>query len=147
MTIRQATTDDLDLVVPLFDDYRQFYGRVSDLALARSFLAERLLHQQSVILLAFDVQQRAVGFTQLFPSFSSASAARIFILNDLFVVPEMRRRGFGSALLQEAAEFARAASAVRLQLSTAATNETAQAVYEREGWRRDQTFHVYHFPL
>ena len=85
MNIRQATLDDLGAIVPLFDGYRQFYGQPSDPALARSFLSERLIHHQSVVFIALDAQQQAIGFTQLFPSFSSVSAARIFILNDLFV--------------------------------------------------------------
>ncbi len=147
MNTRRATPDDLDELVPLFDGYRQFYGQPSDLALARSFLSERLAHDQSVIYLAFDDEQRALGFTQLFPSFSSVSAARLFILNDLFVHPNARGRGVGAALLRVAADFGRAAKAVELELSTATTNKTAQALYEREGWRRDQDFHVYRLPL
>ena len=147
MNIRRATLDELDQLVPLFDGYRQFYGRPSDLALARSFLSERLTHSQSVIFLAFDDQERAIGFTQLFPSFSSTSAARLFILNDLFVHPDARRSGVGSALLRAAADFGRAASAVELELSTATSNKTAQALYEREGWQRDQDFHVYRLLL
>lgn len=147
MNIRRATLDDLDRLVPLFDGYRQFYGQPSDLALARSFLSERLVRSQSVIFLAFDDQERAIGFTQLFPSFSSTSAARLFILNDLFVRPDARRSGAGSALLRAATDFGRAAGAVELELSTAATNNTAQALYDREGWQRDQDFHVYRLRL
>lgn len=146
MNIRQAISDDLDKLVPLFDGYRQFYGRPSDPALARSFLSERLAHDQSVIFLAFDDEQRAIGFTQLFPSFS-VSAARLFILNDLFVHPDARRSGAGSALLRAAADFGRSAQAVELELSTATSNSSAQALYEREGWRRDEEFHVYRLLL
>ena len=88
-------------------------------------------------------EQRAIGFTQLYPSFSSISAARLFILNDLFVSPDARRSGAGSALLRAAADFGRAANAVELELSTAMSNHGAQALYEREGWQRDQEFFVY----
>ncbi len=147
MNIRQATLADLDKLVPLFDGYRQFYGQPSNPALARSFLSERLARSQSVIFLAFDAEQRAIGFTQLFPSFSSISAARLFILNDLFVSPDARRSGAGAALLRAAADFGRANNAVELELSTAITNKGAQALYEREGWQRDQDFYVYRLPL
>ncbi|MEO8043465.1 MAG: GNAT family N-acetyltransferase [Spartobacteria bacterium] len=147
MNIRQATLDDLDQLVPLFDSYRQFYKQPSDLALARSFLRERLTRAESVIFLAFDDQQRAIGFTQLYPSFSSVLAARLFILNDLFVHPDARRSGAGVALLHAAADFGRAEHAVELELSTAVTNHAAQALYEREGWRRDQDFYVYRLGL
>src|SRR5437016_5524735 len=96
--IRRATLADLDVVVPLFDQYRQFYRQPSDPERAYEFLRERLERSQSVILLAFD-NTAAIGFTQLYPSFSSGAMAPIFILNDLFVSSEARRRGMGSALL------------------------------------------------
>lgn len=145
--IRQATVEDLELLVPLFDGYRQFYGQVSDLTLARVFLFDRFIHRQSAIFLAFDGQQRAVGFTQLFPSFSSVSAARIFILNDLFVSPEARGKGVGKTLLRAAADFGRATQVVRLELTTAETNLAAQTLYEQEGWHRSGGFLTYERPL
>ena len=89
----------------------------------------------------------AIGFTQLYPSFSSGAMARIFILNDLFVAPEARQRGVGSALLQAAAQYGRRIGAVRLVLSTEVTNTTAQSVYERMGWKRDTVFCVYQLAL
>ena len=73
--------------------------------------------------------------------------ARIFILNDLFVVPEARGRGAGSALLAEAADHGRRSGAVRLTLSTEVTNSTAQSLYEKLGWKRDAVFCVYQFAL
>ncbi len=147
MNVRRATLEDLDQLVPLFDSYRQFYERPSDPTLARSFLRERLAHGQSVVFLAFDEQQRAIGFTQLYPSFSSVSAARLFILNDLFIHPDARRSGAGAALLRAAADFGRAANAVEIELSTAISNHAAQALYEGEGWRRDEDFYVYRLSL
>lgn len=144
--VRQATVADLDLLVPLFDGYRQFYRQQSDPERARRFLLERFEHNQSVIFLALQ-DAEAVGFTQLYPLFSSTLLARIFILNDLFVSPESRRAGAASALLQAAAEYGKRVGAVRLGLSTEVTNETAQAVYEKLGWKRETLFRVYHLPL
>ncbi len=131
----------------MFDAYRQFYRKPSDLGLARRFLLERFQHNQSIVFLALQQDGSAVGFTQLFPSFSSASAARIFILNDLFVQPEARRKRVGSLLLAAAARFGRAVGAVRLILSTEVTNETAQALYETERWTRQTDFYVYNLAL
>src|SRR5260370_34721798 len=147
VAVRQATIFDLDLIAPLFDAYRQFYRKPSDLGLARRFLLERFQHNQSIVFLALQQDGSAVGFTQLFPSFSSASAARIFILNDLFVQPEARRKSVGSLLLAAAARFGRAVGAVRLILSTEVTNETAQALYETERWTRQTDFYVYNLAL
>ena len=132
--------------MPLFDAYRRFYRQPSDLRHARSFLRARLDRKESVILLALD-QSEAVGFTQLYPSFSSVSMARIFILNDLFVSPEARGKGVGSALLAAAADFGKQAGAVRLALTTETSNTVAQSVYERMGWVRDTTFYTYELTL
>ena len=147
VAVRQATIFDLDLLVPLFDQYRQFYRKLGDLELARRFLRERFEHNQSIIFVAVRGDASAVGFTQLFPSFSSASAARIFILNDLFVLPEARRKKVGAMLLSAAADYGRAVGAVRLTLSTEVTNEAAQALYEAEGWIRQTDFYAYNFGL
>jgi GNAT superfamily N-acetyltransferase len=67
----------------------------------------------------------ATGFAQLYPSFSSGSLARIFILNDLFVSPEARRCGAGIGLLQAAVDYGRRVGALRLVLSTEVSNATA----------------------
>src|SRR5579875_3465956 len=96
--IRQASILDLDSIVPLFDAYRQFYRLPSDPEGARRFLRERFENKESVIFLAL-VNGAPAAFTQLYPSFSSASMARIFVLNDLFVCPDERRQGLGAALL------------------------------------------------
>ncbi len=141
--IRQASVFDLDAIVPLFDAYRQFYGRASDPQGARAFLRERFEHGQSLILLARTGSGDAVGFTQLYPSFSSTAMARIFVLNDLFVVPDARRHRVGWQLLEAAASHARALGAVRLTLSTAVDNVVAQALYRANGWLRDDQFHVF----
>ena len=83
--IRQARVTDLDAVARLFDDYRRFYHAASNLALATAFIGERLRGQDSVILMARDGDGVALGFTQLFPSFSSVGCTRIFVLNDVSV--------------------------------------------------------------
>ena len=146
ITIRQAVLADLDAVVTLFDAYRQFYGQPSDGVAARTFLQARFEHGQSVVLLA-ESQGQAVGFTQLYPSFSSVSMARVFVLNDLFVSPTARRLGVGEALLTAAADHARQFGAVRLSLTTDVQNLPAQALYESMGWARDQKFYAYHLAL
>jgi GNAT superfamily N-acetyltransferase len=144
--VRQATVADLDLLVPLFDQYRQFYRFPSDPEGARRFLWDRFAHQESVIFLAYDGEE-AAGFTQLYPSFSSGSMARIFVLNDLFVAPASRVRGVGTALISAAAEYGRRVGAVRLVLSTELTNTTAQRLYEKTGWKRDTLFCAYQLAL
>ena len=144
--IRRADIHDLGLITPLFDLYRQFCEQASDLAEAENFLAQRLQQNESVIFLAFD-GANAVGFTQLYPGFSSVSMARTFLLNDLLVVSSHRRLGVGSLLLEAAVAHAKAEQAVRISLTTHVANATAQAVYEAQGWAREKAFLTYNFKL
>lgn len=145
--IVRATLDDLSLLVPLFDGYRQFYKQAHDPEGARRFLAEHFENETSVIFLAFRASagggRRACGFTQLYPSFSSVSLKPLWILNDLFVASDARRLGVGRALLERAREFAASTGARGLTLKTAVDNYSAQSLYESAGWKRDEQFYSY----
>ncbi len=146
LTIRQAVLADLDALVPLFDQYRRFYNKPSDPAAARAFLTARFEHGESVLFIAHDGAQ-ALGFTQLYPSFSSVSLARVFVFNDLFVLEAGRRRGIAKGLIEAAAGYAKATGAIALNLSTARNNHHAQALYHASGWERDEVYVEYSLSL
>ncbi len=139
MEIREASTTDLIDLSKLFDGYRQFYGQPSNEAEARAFIGERLARKDSVILIAVE-GKTVVGFVQLYSSFSSVAMRRIFVLNDLFVVPGARNGGVATALLERAEALASEAGAVRLTLATEITNRSAQSLYEKLGWQKDEVF-------
>jgi ribosomal protein S18 acetylase RimI-like enzyme len=143
----RATLDDLDALTPLFDAYRVFYGRPSDRGLARAFLQARLQRDESVIFIARDATCEALGFTQLYPSFSSVSAQRIWVLNDLFVTAVARHRGVARALMECARAFALQTGALRLVLETAEDNRPAQALYESLGYVRESGTRHYSLAL
>ena len=145
-SVRRAGLSDLDTLAPLFDAYRVFYRQESDLAAARAFLEKRLSQDESVVFLALQDGQ-ALGFTQLYPSFSSVSLGRIWILNDLFVDSAGRGQGVGTALLEAARQFGLETGALRLTLGTARDNLTAQRVYEAHGWQREEKFYGYDLNL
>jgi len=146
ITTRPATPGDLDALAPLFDAYRRFYGQPGDVALAGDYLHDRMERGESAILVA-QADGQLLGFCQLYPTWCSVAAARIFVLYDLFVDADARRAGVGTALMLAAQAFGRAAGAVRLDLSTARSNATAQALYESLGWRRDDVYLVYNLSL
>lgn len=145
--VRHADRADLDALAALMDAYRSFYGQPPDRRAARDFLEQRLHRGESVLLIASAIAGPALGFTQLYPSFSSVSLGRIFVLNDLFVIPEARRRGVASGLLDAAAAHAREAGALRLSLSTAVDNTAAQTLYSAKGWTRETRFHTFQLAL
>lgn len=145
LSVRQATIEDLDEVTGLFNQYRVFYKQESDLEGARRFLFDRFEHRESIIFLAIgNENNRAIGFTQLYPSFSSISMKRSWILNDLFVHEDFRRSGAAKLLLEKAKTYAKQTKAKGLGLSTAVTNEIAQKLYEQNGYKKDEEFYHYY---
>jgi GNAT superfamily N-acetyltransferase len=146
ITVRQSVLSDLDALVPLFDAYRQGYGRAGDLAAARSFLLARFDHGESEIFVAQD-GAAMIGFAQLHASFSSLSMARVLVVSDLFVDEASREQGVGTKLLAASLRYAQSLGAVRLSLSAAFKNSHFQTVYEADGWKQDEQFSVYHFPV
>jgi len=146
--VRPATLADLPVVAALFDRYRQFYEQPPALEAAATFIRARMENSESTILVAEDITATAtasgpLGFCQLYPSFCSVEIAPIFVLYDLFVTPAARGAGAGKALLRAAHDHAAAHGAKRLDLTTAKTNHTAQALYESLGWVRDEVFYAY----
>ena len=144
--IRQAVLADLDDVAFVFDQYRQFQGKASDLMACRGFLCERFDHGESVVFLAF-LDEQPVGMAQLYPSYSSTALARVFILNDLFVSVAGRRAGVATALLQAVEQYAWSFGACRVSLNVAQSNVPAQDLYHARGWTKDDAFFMFHrFP-
>jgi ribosomal protein S18 acetylase RimI-like enzyme len=146
LRIVRANVRHSPLAAPLFDAYRQFYKKKSDMKAARDFLRRRLKNGESVLFLAFSEGGRhanLVGLVHLYPTFSSLTLRRQWILSDLFVIPEARRKGVGEALMNRAREFAEETNADALLLETATDNFTAQKLYERLGYRRDEEFYRY----
>lgn len=130
----------------MFDAYRVFYGQPSDPDAARAFLDARLRRDESVVFVSRD-HDTPLGFTQLYPTFSSVAARRVWILNDLFVVPAARRRGVARALMAAAQAFAGSTGAVRIALETTRDNRAAQALYESLGYARDDAMFTYSLAL
>ena len=136
--VARAGLSDLDALAPLFDAYRVFYGQSKDLIAAKAFVNDRLSKEDGVIFMAWS-GSTAVGFTQLYPTYSSVSMQAFYILIDLFVHPDHRKKGIGALLLEAAQAFASQNGMKGLALETANDNP-AQKLYERLGWKKDTEF-------
>jgi GNAT superfamily N-acetyltransferase len=139
MIIRTARKKDIDELSILFDKYRIFYKQRSDVENAKSFLKKRMKRKESVIFVA-EERDELIGFTQLFPIFSSVSLRRTWLLNDLYVNERSRGIGAATKLLDAAKEFAAETKSKWLLLQTAADNFTAQKAYEKNGWVKETDF-------
>lgn len=138
MKIKRVDHFQLDDLVDLFDEYRQNEGQPPAPAACRDYLKARIDAVEGVFFLATsDEGGKGVGFVTLYPSFSSVSLRRIWILNDLFVTRKRRAEGVGSALLSAAREFALGTAAKRIELKALIENEGACRLYERHGYKRN----------
>ncbi|MCC5658109.1 GNAT family N-acetyltransferase [Nostoc sp. XA010] len=144
MEVILANINHLEAVSVLFDRYRVFYNQPSNLEAAKEFLKERFNNNESVVFAAND-NGELVGFTQLYPSFSSVSMKRVWILNDLYVEESHRRRGIAKLLMSVAEEYAKESGAVRVILATQISNITAQKLYETQDYIKNEEF--YHYAL
>lgn len=140
VSIRNATTEDLVELAELFNQYRIFYQKPSDVNLARNFLADRLHRKESVVFIAGIDGGEAIGFAQLYPIFSSISATHAWVLNDLFVAPKWRQQGVAKALLNEVLTYGKSTDAAWINLQTATDNLIAQTLYKRSGFTHDQHY-------
>jgi len=150
VAVHRAGLDDLGDLVPLFSDYRVFYGQPRDPETARQFLHARLSRGESTVFLARPdgiANAAPLGFVQLYPMFSSVRAAKLYVLNDLYVAEHARRSGVALALLAAAAEFGQREGAIRLELETTHDNHGAQALYRGQGWRDYDETKRFHLPL
>lgn len=149
MRIIQATLEHLDLLTPLFVKYREFYGQLPYPDSSRAFLEKRLKRKESIIYLALpdDGDDRLLGFCQLYPSFSSLSLKRVWILNDIYVAEDSRRMLVADNLMREAKKMAKQSNAVRMRVSTSNDNEVARKTYESMGFRKDTEFENYILPI
>ena len=145
ITVRRANKEDIEALTVLFDLYRIWYHQPSDIASAKKFLLQRMEKEQSVIFVA-QHEQALVGFTQLYPIFSSVSLQNSWLLNDLYVHASVRKQGVAAQLLDAARQHGLQTGAKWLMLQTGNDNYTAQSVYEKNGWKKISDY-FYELPL
>jgi GNAT superfamily N-acetyltransferase len=135
-TIRKATLSELLPLSELFDLYRQFYEKPSDIEAGKEFLKERLEKDESVIYIAIS-DSKIVGFVQLYPLFSSTRMKRLWLLNDLFVHPEARGKGCSVQLIEAAKQLCIDTNACQLTLETSKLNTIGNNLYPKTGFEID----------
>jgi ribosomal protein S18 acetylase RimI-like enzyme len=143
MEIRKVKKSDLKNLAQLFDQYRVFYDKVSDLDKAEVFLKERIKNKESEIFVAQSFSGDLVGFIQLYPLFSSTQMKRLWLLNDLYVHPDFRGNGISKKLLEQAKDLCMQTNAAGFMLETSKTNLVANSLYEAMGFHLDTAHNYY----
>ena len=144
--IERATNTQLEELVPLLSAYREFYEQKADADSERKYLEERMSNNECAVFLAREEGQ-AAGFVLLYPTFDSVMLSPIWVLHDLFVSQDQRKKGVGRSLMTTAHDYCRQQGARRVDLSTALTNTVAQPLYESMGYEKDKEFYSYSLEL
>lgn len=139
--ISRASISDLAELQPLVEKYREFYKQPENPKTVQ-FLTDRLENDEAVVFIA-RVDGNPVGFTMIYPTFSTVSLSAVWLLNDLYVAETSRGQGVANLLMDAAETAAREAGATRIFLRTAHDNTPAQALYESRGWKQDEVFRRY----
>lgn len=140
--VKEISLNELDDVAVLFNAYRVFYEKPSDVKSAKAFLKERIQQSESVIYGAYE-GNKMVGFTQLYPLFSSTRMKRLWLLNDLFVQPSARGKRISIRLIDAAKELCRKTNACSLCLETGQDNVIGNQLYPRAGFELDEDYNHY----
>ena len=142
MTVRNAVESDVEKLAILFDAYRIFYEKESNLTEAKKFLFDRIVNKESWIIVAME-EGDLVGFVQLYPLFSSTRMKKLWLLNDLFVVENFRGKGISKQLIEKCKDVCDDTGACGLMLETAKTNKTGNSLYVKTGFILDADHNYY----
>lgn len=143
MNIKKVSLNELEHLVSLFDQYMVFYQQPSAPSRYRKYLNERILNNEASAFIAYSVNNEPVGFVLNYHTFSSISLGKVVVLNDLFVLPSYRERGIANDLINRVISLAKQTSSTRIDLGTAKDNFSAQALYEKMGFVKDNEYFSY----
>ena len=142
MKIREAKISDIDNLSSLFNSYRMFYGKDSNIGVAKKFLELRIKLCDSKIYVS-EVDQCLTGFVQLYPIFSSTRVSKYWLLNDLFVDANERGKGYSKHLIKKAKNLVKDTSACGMMLETDKTNNIGNYLYPSQGFKKNIASNFY----
>jgi len=146
ITIVQATLEHIEQLTIAFEAYRKFYKREANKKLAQNFLEERIQKKESIIYIALDENNNLLGFTQLYPLFSSTRLKKAWQLNDLFVHEAARGQGISKGLINKAKELTIATKACVLMLETEKNNIIGNKLYKATDFQLETNNFYYWTP-
>jgi len=140
--IREAKLSDLENLSDLFNSYRMFYGKKSDLKVANEFLRSRIENKDSKIFVC-DLNNELSGFVQLYPIFSSTRVSKYWLLNDLFVDIKKRGKGYSKLLIDRSKELVIESKACGMMLETEKSNDIGNMLYPSTGFKKNELCNFY----
>ena len=142
MQVREAKLSDLKNLSVLFNSYRMFYGKESDLKVAEEFLRSRIENKDSKIFIC-EFNNELSGFVQLYPIFSSTRVSKYWLVNDLFVDINKRGKGYSKLLIERSKELVIESKACGMMLETEKSNNIGNMLYPSTGFKKNELCNFY----
>jgi GNAT superfamily N-acetyltransferase len=142
MNIREVKTSDLDQLSILFNSYRIFYRKESNIDISKKFLESRISNKDSKMFIC-EVNNILTGFVQLYPLFSSVRVSKYWLLNDLFIDSEFRGKGYSKLLIDRAKELVIESGACGMMLETEKSNKIGNSLYPKTGFKINDLSNFY----
>ena len=142
--IFKAEQWNLDILLPLFEEYRLAHGMVENPERTLTFLTNRIRFSESIFFLALDEDKKAVGFIQLYPRLSSLQLQRYWQLTDIFVRNISHKNDVYTALISKAKEFVSYTQSTRL---TVEQDIQRHHLLENEGFKLNPKKSVFELNL
>ena len=146
LQIKIVQPDDFEKIGEVFNLYRQFYEKESNIEACKNYIHERLINNEAQIFY-IENEKECMGITQLYTTFDSLELSKKIILYDLFVRSEYRNKGIGRMLMNAAKSFAERKGVTSIELSTSINNKNAQSLYESLDYQRDTEFYDYYLAI
>lgn len=130
--IEKLTTKNFNLLLPLVAKYQEFYNATDiDEQINRIHFYRFAEDDARGVIHLYMADNLAVGFSTIYFNYSSVLPGEVGVLNDLFVLPEYRGKGYGAKLIEHAVDQIKQRGIKRLQWLTMKSNEQAQKLYDR----------------
>jgi len=142
MKIREAKSSDINQLSKLFNSYRMFYGKESNIDISKEFLDSRIINKDSIIYVC-EVGNNIIGFVQLYPLFSSTRVSKYWLLNDLFVDDKERGNGYSKLLIERAKKLVIESKACGMMLETEKSNNIGNKLYPITGFKMNELSNFY----
>ena len=142
--IFKAEQWNLDILLPLFEEYRLSHSMAENPERTLTFLTNRIRFSESIFFLALDEDKKAVGFIQLYPRLSSLQLQRYWQLTDIFVRNISHKNDVYTALIAKAKEFVSYTQSTRL---TVEQDIQRHHLLENEGFKLNPKKSVFELNL
>ena len=143
---RFAVREDVPLILKFIRDLAAYENLLDKVAVSEAILEDWLFDQQKAEVIFCELAGNTIGFTLFFYNFSTFLGQSGIFLEDLYIEPEWRGRGYGKAVFTKLAEIALERGCGRLDWWCLNWNQPSIDFYESIGAQHLAEWRIYRLP-